>query len=261
MFKYLSIILLVVCLVAFGLLQWEKMKHDKTRSNLNNQIAKLEGQVKETETAYSARGQELENLKTSVKDLNKLIEKRDEEIAAIGEVSLQWKNKYLKIKNAKETVVDSGGQPVVDPPTMPDGLRYKVDFDQVDGIIHVFGHTLTNPAYAEVNFEWTRPLKLTFVLTKQNKQYRLYLDSNSLDVVPGQLNLKVDPSVFEREWYEKIGFYGNMSVIYGNGAGGTIGAMYEFGNFVCGPTWSAMSNGNVTLHSFGLSTIWFPFRD
>ena len=87
---------------------------------------------------------------------------------------------------------------------------------------------MTNPPYAEVKIEWIRDLKFTLILTRDSKEkYRVYLDSENSDVVPSKLDLKIDPSVFDRSWYEKIAV--SPSLLVGSaGLTGGLNLTYDF---------------------------------
>jgi hypothetical protein len=261
MYKYVSAFLAICLVVLGGMYVWQKHANNKREAELSNKLAKLEGVVKETETAYSVRGQRIEDLEAENKELQKTIDNRDEEVAALGQAVLKWKGQYFKIKNAKETVTDRDGNPAT-PDTPTNELRVRVDFDKAENYLRVHGFTLTNPAYAEVDVEWTRGLKLNFLLTKKGKDLKLYFDTNSPDIVVSDLVLKVDPSVFERKWYENVGVQTNLALAFGNGAGGTVGLVYDLGRFMIGPTYTSFlknTEGGVG-RAWGFSLTWFVFR-
>lgn len=263
MYKYLSMFLGVLLLVGGGFYLYERHSRRAAERELNNKIAELEGMVKETETAYSARGVELEDLKLKNKELQGLVEDRDEEIAALGEVVLKWKTKYFEIKNATGSVVGGDGTTVVEVPadcqTCLKDLRFRVDFDEVREYLRVKGHTLTNPAYAAVEVSWERPLKLTFVLAKKDDKFRLYFDSNTPDLVPGDLTLTVDPSVFEKSWYEKIGV--GLDVGVGEGVQSSVRVFYDIlPDWFVGPVVTFGYDGQRTRTLYGATVGWYPFR-
>lgn len=262
MYKYVSIVLAGALVVLGGFYLFERHARSGIERELNNKIAKLEGTIKETQTAYSARALEIEDLKASNEDLQKIISGRDEEIAALGEVVLKWKAKYFKIKDASQTVVDNdGGQVEVpaDCQTCLKDLRFRVDFEKVQDYLKVSGHTLTNPPYAEVGVTWERELKLSFILAKKDNVYRLYFDSHSPDLVASRLTLKVDPSVFERKWYEKILLNGSLSV--GSGVASGIGVGYDIlPDFYIGPNIIFNYDGQKMRKLYGVSVGWYVFR-
>lgn len=257
MYKILTYVLAGLLACLGGLYLYKSWQNDKKVATLSSALAKSEGMIKETKTSYSAKAQQVEDLESANKELQGKIKDRDEKVAALGEVALTWKDKYFKIKNASQTVVDSGGQPIPDAPScdLPPDARVRVDFDQTQDYLKVTGHTLTNPAYAEVEVSWTRALKLSFILTKKDKDFRLYLDSNSEDLVPGDLSLRVDPSVFERPWYEHI-LVGTDLSLYGDIIAGSFKVMYDFDRYQFGPHVLFSDKGT----SFGLSAALYLFR-
>ena len=263
-YKVVSGILLGLLLVCGVFLYIEKSSHSKTKTELTNKIAQLEGLVKETKDSWSIRGVEVDNLKTDNKKLQNIIKSREEEIVSLSEIALKWKTKYFEIKDAKETVVGSDGSTtVVIPPNCQDclkDLRFKVDFDQVKDFLKVSGHTLTNPPYAELSVEWIRDVKLNLILTKtENNDFRIYLDSKDSDAVPSELVLKVDPSVFEKKWYEKISVGTDVAV--GPGVLSSIKVAYDvFDDFSVGPNVNFIYDGKELNTLYGASILWYPLR-
>lgn len=263
MYKYLSILLGLGLLVLGGFYLWERHSNSVAQTALNNEIAKLEGTIRETETASSVRALEIEDLKSKNKDLQKVIDQRDEEVAALGEAVLKWKTKYFQIKDATGTVVGGDGTTVVEIPadcqTCLKDLRFRVDFNEEKDYLKIEGFTLTNPAYAELSVGWTRELKLTFLLTKKDDNFRLYFDSNTPDLIPGELTLKVDPSVFERKWYEKLGVSSSVSVL-GDGVVFSLSAIYDItDNMFVGPNVALFPHDGVGT-AYGAIFGWYPFR-
>jgi hypothetical protein len=262
MYKYLSILLAIGAVVLGVFFVFEKYNHNKDKKELSNQIAQLEGTVQETKTAYSVRGVEMENLKVENKELQKKIHDRDESIAALGKVVLEWKDKYYKIMDAYGSVVDGSGGVIEIPADCKEcmkDLRFRVDFKQEQDNIEVSGFTLTNPPQAEIKLHWTKPLILDIVLAKDDSgSYRIYVDPGTSGAVPTELNLKVDPSVFDRKWYEKIALGADLG--YGDGVITTLRVNYELlGNWMIGPFVTFEYDGKFQQF-YGLNVAWFPFR-
>jgi hypothetical protein len=262
-YKFLSILLAIVIVGGGIFYGFERHSNAKKRRALTNQIAELEGVVKETETAYSRRAVEVDNLKLENEDLRNRIEDRDEEVVALSEAVLRWKNKYFKIKNAKQTVVIIEGGPEGLDPNCEEclaGVRLRVDFADEQDPWRVSGFTLTTPAEAEVAIEWTRGLNLSLVLTKDKDDlFRVYLDTDSPDLIPADLKLSVDPSILEKRWYEKIGIGSDLTV--GEGVVSSVKIVYDvFDNWSLGPVIMLNYDGNELRKTYGVSTTWYPFR-
>lgn len=162
-----------------------------------------------------------------------------------------------------------GSQPVSLPIECEQALtntRFRVDFDQTKEDVRVFGHTLTNPGEAYININWIKDLELQLILTKTEEgSYRVYVDSKNNSIIPVNLTLRIDPSILERKWYEKVNFtispaFGN-SLIGANSFGGLlgIGAGYLVrDNINLGINVSAVYAGNLYLF-YGASLTWWPF--
>jgi hypothetical protein len=265
LYKYLSYALIVCCLFLGVVYLYKDYQYKNRFLELNNMIVEKEGMLKESETMNSKLAFLIEDLSTENKDLQKKLKVRDEAIAVAGEVALKWKKQYLKIKNAQSSVVEPDGKTPSDVSlTCRECLlkeRIRVDFETVQNFLKVSGYTITNPDYAELEIEWTRGLKFDFYITKKDDVYRIYFDTNSPDVVVADLNLKLDPSVFKRNWYENIGVSANMGLL-GDGVSGTFALVYDLGRFIVGPSVSiyADDDDDVVGKTFGGTLTWFPVR-
>lgn len=271
-YKYLSAILGVGLLIAGALYLNEKRVHASDTTALHNKVAELEGTVKEAKNAVSTKGIEVDGLKASLevvlsnnKQLLKSIKDRDESIVALNEVVLRWKNKYFEIKNATETTVETDGTTTAEVPvecqSCLKNVRSRVDFDQTQDAMRVYGYTLTNPAYANVSLEWVKDVNLTLILVRnKQKHFKVYLDSKNSDFVPAKLSLMVDPSVFEKKWYEKIAISTSASV--GNFVVGTnLAITYDvWDDIFVGPNFVAVVDGNGIHNLYGFSVGFYPFR-
>jgi hypothetical protein len=271
LYKFISGVLLLSVGILGVAYAKERYDRSKVEQALNNSIAQLQGAVKETQNSYSVVAIESENLKHKLatalqhnKDLLSTIEDRDEQVLALEQISIKWKNKYFEIKNASTSVVSSDGTTVVDVIT-PDcqtclsSVRLRVDFDQEKDYLKVQGFTLTNPAYAEIGVEWTKPLKLNLILTKKENQFRVYVDSDNSDMVPSEIELFVDPSVLSLRWYERIGIGADASA--GEGVSSGLRVFYDaFKNFYVGPNVVFYYDGNNLKKMYGISAGWYMFR-
>lgn len=258
-YKILSGILLVFLLALGGMYLYEKHQHKKEAIDLYNQIVKLEGTVKEANNAISSRGIEIENLKTALettlannKELAKNIKKRDEQIVALNTVVLKLKSQTFDINNAQESTVVGNDKD-------PSSVRSKVVFDQTKEALRVHGYTLTNPAYASVNVEYIKDLNLTLVLVKDKEgHFKTYLDSQNSDVVPVDLKLSVDPSVFDRKWYEKINLLSSVAAGKGLLVGVSLGYDVKSNLSIFG-SYYGIYDGASYMNFYGGSVVWKPF--
>jgi hypothetical protein len=244
-----------------GFYAYERYEHNKERVALNNELAKTQGMLKDTQTAYSSAGVEASNLKAQNDDLEKKIKDRDEKIGAAGQAVLQWKDKYYKIVNATGAVVDNSGAVTTVSSACQAELkdkRFKVSFSQDQDNTNISGFTLTNPDYAEVTLKWTKPLNLNIILAKNpDNTFRLYIDPSDPNLVPTKLNLTVDPSVFARSWYENLAVGVDLGMNTGVMSSFRLG--YEFSNWLVGP-FMAMTYDSKFNKYYGISVGWFPFR-
>jgi len=264
MYKYVSVIFLVVVVFLGGMLYFEKRAHADSKKELSNEIAKLEGVVQETETAFSRRAIEVRNLKSENKELQVKIKDREEDIIALTEANIVIKKKLIKIENANQIVVNQEGEEVPPDPSCDDCFaesRFKVEFEKEVDPYRVKGFTLTNPAYAELSVEWMRDLELEVILTKDDDgNFRAYLDSKDKEIVPAELKLQVDPTVLKRKWYENIGI--GSDLMFGK-HGGTfsIKLFYEImEQWYLGPSFMVMYDGKKAKTFYGITAGWYMFR-
>ncbi len=271
MYKYLSIILGVGLLVLGGVALYQKHVADKAQRELNNQIAELQGTIKEKDGLYSQQAVVLQDAQDQLlsvlenkKAVEELLKARGEEVYALNQLVLQWKSKYFEIKDATGTVVGEDGTTVVeisaDCQACVRDLRFRVDFDQTQDYMKVTGHTLTNPAYAELKLEWTRDLKINIIIAKDDDdKLRAYMDTNNSDIVPSKLSFVVDESVFDLRWYQKLYVGGSVNV--GQGLLTNLGVGYEIlDGLSVGPSMSLFYDGERLRKMYGASTQWYPLR-
>ena len=262
MYKFLSILLAILVFIVSGFYCYERYCHAKETKKLNNQIADLSEMVQETENAYSRLGLVVDDINLKNKKLQSILNDRDEQIVSLSEVVLKWKGKYLEILDAQEDVVDNNGN-VVDLDEKCKlcliDKRFKVAFDKQEDYLRVFGETYTNPPEAFINIEWTKGITLSVVLAKKDDNYRVYIDSDNSDMIPAELQLKVDPSVYDIRWYERIGIGSLIAV--GDGLTTSLGIYLQlFDNWIVGPMVVDQFNGKDNSVFYGGQVIWFPFR-
>lgn len=268
-YKYSALIFLFLFLGSVGWFFWKQKLADDHIRQLSNQLALTQQLVKETATAYSSAALEMDNLKAKNKDLQSVIKKKQEEIFSLTDIAIQWKNQYWEIKNATGTIVDNKDPSSTQPVSLPTecleclkNVRFRVDFEREQENLKLSGYTLTNPAFATISLEWTKPLMLQLVLTRsQEGVFKVYVDSPDKSFIPTELALKVDPSVFARKWYENIGVSSTIAASQ-YGFTGSVNAFYNVRyNVFIGPSVSLQYNAsNSSFQAFyGAIIGYYPF--
>lgn len=244
MYKFLSMLLAVLLLICGGFYLYERYKHNQDTALLNNQIAQQQQTIKETQDAYSKLAVEAKNLKVENAELQKKIKDRDEQIVSLTQVNIRLRDQIIQITNATQT--EQNG-------------RTKVEFSKDNGLLKVSGYTLTNPAFAQINLEWLRDINLQLVLVKdKNNIFRVYLDSQSSDIESATLSLKIDPSVFEYKWYERLAVSGG-TLLGNNTLVSNVGIQLKIYNWLVGPSVGIVVGPSVQK-VYGVQASWFPFE-
>jgi hypothetical protein len=262
-YKLFSFILLGGVLVLGGFYVYERYTKNKLEENLNNQIAQLQQTVKEKDGLYSKRGVEIENLKSENKDLQKIIKNRDEQILAMTDVIIKLKDKIYELQNVIESMEDVSGNPVDLSEQCREcllGVRFIVGFDQTFDYLNIGGYCKTNPGEVHIELKWVRPLKLNLILTKdKNDNFRAYLDAKGSDIESAELNLKIDPSIFDLHWYERL--YVQGSVGLGSGLFTSVGVgTILFDNFAIGSFIGIDYDGKNLRKFYGGNILWWPLK-
>mgnify|MGYP001578122631 CR=1 FL=1 len=262
MYKIISGFLFIVLSVAISIGGYKIWSAKKENIRLSNELAETEQIQQETKSAWSVSAKQVSDLEVQNKELQNKIKDRDEQIAVISSISLKWKDQYFKIKNASQVVVDNSGNIVEQPVSCDVQQRLKISFEQEKDIWKISGFCLSSPPEAEISIFWLRPLNLSFILTKKNNQWKLYLDSDSPDIIAVKdMNLKIDPSIFEERWYEKIFFGGDIMLSNSYDPVVSLRAGYAFGSLSIGPSFTLFNGGKGIQKAIGVSLGWNSFKN
>ena len=236
------VILLLVgfcCFMVYNANSKEKELRE-TLINYTNELAKNDS-LEVVSGGWEKRALEITKLNEILEGenskLNDEISGRDQEIVSLTRSSLRWKGLYVSLRD-----VESVSDTVIIDPT--GHKRYRVDFSFVDGLNEVDGFTLTNPPEANLKFRWTRALNLTTILTKDEQgAWFAYIDSPDTSFVPMDVNVKVDPTIFQngKHWYNNFwwgvgaagsstGMGANVSLSYQMNQDRLFGFMYNYTN-------------------------------
>lgn len=269
--KNIAIIILIVLLGASGgfgvyfFIKGKSIQSDaiQARVDAQNRIAQLSHTLKEGEGTWSRLAQEkeaeLDDLRERIPELVTLIEERDEEITSLTEA-------VGRLQNVR-VVVDSGNvTQTPEEPTEPgQPERTRVAFDQIwNDFMRIHGFTLTNPAEAEINVDYTRPVRVSVVTTQQEDlSWRSYISHNISNLEIETIESIVNPLARPQEeshWYENImlGIGGSVGV---QGQMGTayLFAGYDAGDWDLGITLGGIFTSNGVDFAPGLEFRFAPF--
>lgn len=248
---------LVAILAALGIFLFSKYSEEqKTRIEAQNRIAEQSEVIRESQTAWSRLATQYEDLDSRLneinEDLTEQITRRGEEITAFS--SALAKIRPVVIRFPAESVTQE-----------PEGdSRIRVSFDETQDPMRIHGWTLTNPAEAEVSVEFTRPLRLTSVITQRpDGSWNSYFDSDWENLEIQELSTVVNP-LPERQEAIRRGFIVGLSARMGvvrpiDSVGADLSLLYETGTerkFTVGPTVGFSTVNGSTRLQVGVATQW-----
>lgn len=258
--NWLAIILSVLTGLSllFGAYMAIKAKQEeKDKVEALNKIAEMDQVRQEENGSWTKLAQQKDEiihlLEHQNQDLADDIQRRNESILSMSEA-------IAKIRSARIIIRTQDGDNVHETPE-PDG-RIRVSFDETQDMIRVSGFTLTNPAEAQIDVGFTRPLRLRTTITQaQNGAWRTYFESDWTGLEIQDLQTVVNPlKAVEESWTSNlilganIGFGWNFDAFSANAY-----LMYEFGDvFAVGPSVGVVSQDRIDP-VFGLNFQMRPF--
>lgn len=233
--------------------------HQSELADLRNKLAESAKTAEISKGLYEKAAVELHDLKSlldskdeRIKALLAQVSSRDEQIVVANQLIVRWKHAYEDAVNATQP---PSSQPV---PPGCEVVRTRVEFAKDLGPLRVGGWTITNPPEGHVKIEQVKPLVLTVAVTQApDKSWHVYAapddDNISVDIALAGVN----PYVFDRKWYERLG--AQLFI----GAGGVtvagFGVTYEVSNWSIGPVIGIGLMGGQAEKFYGISATWRPF--
>lgn len=249
--------LLVALLSSLGVYLFSKYSEEqKARIEAQNRIAEQSEVIRESQTSWSRLATQYENLDSRLSEINQdltdKINQRGEEITSLS--SALAKIRPIVIRFPAESVSqESEGE-----------SRTRVSFDESIDPLRVSGWTLTNPAEAEVSVRFTRPIRLTSVITQRpDGSWSSYFDSDWEDLEIEELSTTVNPLPQRQEAIRRgfvVGLSARMGIVRPiDSVGADLSLLYESGTrrkFTLGPTVGFSTVDGNTRFQVGLATQW-----
>lgn len=265
----IMIILATLFVVALGFSifffwKWNhtQMQADDARVDAQNRIAELSQTIQESENTWSRLAQEkeaqLEDIRAYNRELADIIESKDQEITTLTTAVARLRNVRVVVERENVTQTEEPGGTEGE-------VRHRVGFDQVwQDFMRVHGFTLTNPAEAEINVDYTRPARISVVTTQNpDLSWRTYVETDIPNLEIGHIDSIVNPISRPQEetpWYHNImlGIGGSVGV---QGEMGTayIFAGYDAGDWELGITGGGIFTRNGVDFAPGLQFTFAPF--
>ncbi len=222
-----------------------------------NKLAQMDEVRHEQNGSWTKLAQQKDDIIADLRQRNESlandIDEREERILAMADA-------VAKIRSARIIIRSQDGDDVHETPE-PDG-RIRVSFDETQDMIRVSGFTLTNPAEAEINVGFTRPLRLRTVITEEESgAWRAYFESDWDGLEIQEMNTVVNPlSAKPEDWTHNFIFGANVGVAWDFDAfSANAYLMYEFGgSFAIGPSVGVVSQQTIDP-VFGINFQLRPF--
>ena len=236
---------------------------EQARVSAQNALAEMSRVMEENTETWSRLAQERS-------DLMELLEARNTELAEIirnrNEEIQNLTTAIANIENIRVVVrPETGGRVEETIETVAGESRLRVDFEQMyEDFILVSGHTFTNPAEAEIELAFVRPVNFTIVTTQlQDLSWRSYVSTDFPGMTVGEIETSVNPlsRPAERRGWERdfeVGIYGSGAV---TGNAGTFGGevAYDFGPIDIGVFAGGIVYPGSTDFAIGGRVLFAPF--
>lgn len=256
---------------ASGIFFFVKSQHIRERETAarveaQNQIAELSRTVKEGERTWSRLAQEkdieLSGLRERNQELSDLIDSRNEQITTLSETIANFEPVRVVVRREN---VHQDTQP---PAQEGEPERIRVAFDETwEDFIRVQGFTLTNPAEAELDIQWTRPAHISVAVTQaEDLSWRAYVTHDIPNLRIDNIETTVNPisrPQEEHHWYENLYVGGGVAIAGGTSTMGYgfLEAGYDFGDIEFGllVTGIGYQNGGALGGGFAIRINPFSF--
>ncbi len=241
-------------LAAFGFSSYLKFKKEEERRiEAQNEIARQSKVIQESKDSWSRLAQQKEDvikdLEKTNKDLADRIKEKNEQVLVLSTAIAKFNSIKVIVKDATQT--DENG-------------RVRVAFDQTVDPINVKGFTLTNPAEAELDVNFVRPLKLTTVVTqRKDGSWKTRIQGDWPNLVIEQIDTIVNPNpVQPNSFVEGIIVGGGIGTTFSlDGFSGEGFVLYEFDSGIAtGPYIGVTSVNGEYGGNFGLKLQWKPWK-
>ena len=234
-------------------------RESQARVSAQNTIAQLSTTMKEGNMTWSRLAQEkdieISSLGDALAEMRTAIQERDERITTLTEINAQLRTIRVVIRRENVTQTPEPGEPE----------RIRVEFNQVwEDFMRVSGFTLTNPAEAEIQLDYTRPARITVATTQRpDLSWNTWVTTDIPNLEIGEINATVNPLSRpheEPDWYDGIYLgVGGMVGVQGQMGESNFSFGYDFGDLEIGIILGAIVTSNGVDFAPGLEFRLSPF--
>lgn len=250
--------LALVLIVGFIYLLITNAKEREEKIKAQNKVAELSSVVQEKENLFSRLSQQalsqeemVEFLKHKNEELLDLIQERDESILSLTESVIKIRATRIIIRQEDGDNIDQNQE----------GERTRVSFNETLDPVRVSGFTLTNPAEAQIDVSYTRPMRLTTaVVQDESGAWRTYIESDWPGVEVEAVETRVDPYPLRvvRRNTISVGVFTGINPIAPSGQG-SIYALYRLGDWHIGPGVGVFLSDEDSGVNFGVAALYEVF--
>lgn len=257
--QYLARAAMVALVVVVAVGYWKYRSYESELARLRNEAAAKDKTTEELKNTYTKLVSENDGLKSSNKDLQKLLDRTNQKLIAEIQSTVYWKGKYEFVLT-HGAGADGGFKPPAEQAACTDKPKTYTAVQDI-GILEITVETFTvDPSYQQKLLvgPGNKPLKLTLDLTRDaHRQWHTHVVSSDERIgVDIGIN-SVNTEALDLRWYEKLKF--RLDVGAGPGVLFGAGASYQFGKFDLGPSVWGTTNGGVKPF-YGISATYAPFK-
>lgn len=271
-FVVIAAILPLVFLLALDQIKVKKLENELREQR--NENAQLLGTQLIDDGVYLTLAEENDRLHRRYDEvlgenerMSNVINKREEEVRLLANINASLRDTIRMNGSASTTVIRNSGENNDTTTTVIENgsdevesliPNLRVDFDLENSGFRVFGHTTTNPSYAELDLEQTEPFNIHLAVTEnEDGVWAAYIYDTNDRLEFNISDLEVDSNNNRYRWYERIGVGSDINMNIENGIGVSPNVSLSLGRRMnvdvsAGPYYNDSWGGQVGVN-------WRPF--
>lgn len=225
-------IFFLIFLLGIGQIKFKKLENELR--DQRNENAQLIGTQLIDDGVYLTLSEENDRLHRRYEEvlgenerMSNVINKREEEVRLLANINASLRDSIRMNGTATTTIVRDNNNDTIttiidDSPNTDESNvpNLRVDFDLENSGFRIFGHTTTNPSYAELELEQTNPFDIHLAVTEdEDGVWAAYIYDTNDRLEFNISDLEVDSNDERYRWYERIGVGSSINMNIENGIG------------------------------------------